>query len=387
VNNRKDILVLVACTMAAIAGPPAGACSVPVFRYALEEWPPDPYLAVVFHRGPLGDKDQAVIEGLKRAADDPNVGANIEVQTVDLAKEVPAECRKLHEKCSPKTLPWVAVVNPMRFKGAARPLEELVAWSGPLDKAEVALLLDSPCRKELARRLLKGDSVVWLLLESGSKEKDDAAARTLSAELAQLQKTLAGSLSDPDQPAAEGMEDVDVSPGVPLKVGFSVLRISRGEAAERGFVTVLLGLMSGSKYEGPVAMPVFGRGRALTVLAGQDINSENIGDVIGFLTGDCSCQIKGLNPGIDLLMAAGWDAALSGHLMGDNPSPELTSVMPGATVIPATRPTSHPMDILDNNPPQSGGKFMFNIIWVLSSVFIVVVIVSVVMMRRNGSRR
>jgi hypothetical protein len=29
------------------------ACSVPVFRYALEKWPADAYLTTVFHRGPL----------------------------------------------------------------------------------------------------------------------------------------------------------------------------------------------------------------------------------------------------------------------------------------------------------------------------------------------
>src|SRR5512136_1886912 len=31
--------------------PSALACSVPVFRYALERWPASPYEAVVFHRG------------------------------------------------------------------------------------------------------------------------------------------------------------------------------------------------------------------------------------------------------------------------------------------------------------------------------------------------
>ena len=31
----------------------AEACSVPVFRYALERWQADPYEVFVFHRGPL----------------------------------------------------------------------------------------------------------------------------------------------------------------------------------------------------------------------------------------------------------------------------------------------------------------------------------------------
>ncbi|HUQ72324.1 MAG TPA: hypothetical protein VM165_22550, partial [Planctomycetaceae bacterium] len=31
------------------------ACNVPVFRYALEHWRPDPYRLTVLHRGPLDD--------------------------------------------------------------------------------------------------------------------------------------------------------------------------------------------------------------------------------------------------------------------------------------------------------------------------------------------
>ena len=31
----------------------AQACSVPVFRYALEQWRPDPFPVVVFHKGEL----------------------------------------------------------------------------------------------------------------------------------------------------------------------------------------------------------------------------------------------------------------------------------------------------------------------------------------------
>ena len=38
------------------------ACSVPVFRYALEKWPPDVYQATVFHRGPLTSAQQALVQ-------------------------------------------------------------------------------------------------------------------------------------------------------------------------------------------------------------------------------------------------------------------------------------------------------------------------------------
>ena len=37
----------------------AQACSVPVFRYALERWPADAYRLVIFHNGPLSAEQQA----------------------------------------------------------------------------------------------------------------------------------------------------------------------------------------------------------------------------------------------------------------------------------------------------------------------------------------
>ncbi len=42
------------------------ACSVPVFRYALENWYADPYRVLVFHRGPLSAESQAAVDFLNR---------------------------------------------------------------------------------------------------------------------------------------------------------------------------------------------------------------------------------------------------------------------------------------------------------------------------------
>ena len=39
----------------------ASACSVPVFRYALEHWPADPFQITVFHRGTMNDAQRAMI--------------------------------------------------------------------------------------------------------------------------------------------------------------------------------------------------------------------------------------------------------------------------------------------------------------------------------------
>ena len=52
------------------------------------------------------------------------------------------------------------------------------------------MVIDSPKRRELARRLLKGDSTVWLLLESGNQAKDEAASKKLIGRLLALEKEL-----------------------------------------------------------------------------------------------------------------------------------------------------------------------------------------------------
>src|SRR5262245_66259920 len=42
----------------------AAACNVPVFRYALERWQPDPYTVLVFHEGGLAQADKKLVDGL-----------------------------------------------------------------------------------------------------------------------------------------------------------------------------------------------------------------------------------------------------------------------------------------------------------------------------------
>ena len=42
--------------------------------------------------------------------------------------------------------------------------------------------IDSPARRDIAKKLLGGDSVVWLLVESGDKDRDDAVAERVSQE-------------------------------------------------------------------------------------------------------------------------------------------------------------------------------------------------------------
>jgi hypothetical protein len=275
---RTLLLVLSAWAMAPI-------CNIPVFRYALERWQAAPYDVVVFHRGALSEEGKAALSALRQA------GANVEVDRVDVAEAVPAQRKALLERTKLEAPCMVAL-----FPGS-----QIVAWSGPVTAESARALTDSPARREIVKRLLGGDSAVWLLLDSGDAVKDDAAAKTLEAELRRLEKTL--------KLPSHAPEDPPLLSEVPVRVAFSMLRLSRKAPGEAPLVTMLLNSDSG--LEGPIIFPIFGRGRALWAMTGKGLTPENIGEAGTFLIGACSCEAKELNPGVDLLVAADWEAGLA----------------------------------------------------------------------------
>jgi hypothetical protein len=130
---------------------------------------------------------------------------------------------------------------------------------------------------------------------------------------------------------------------LPLRVGFALLRLSRQDAAEGPFVRMLLHSEKGlADVRGPIVFPVFGRGRVLTGLHGEDLTAEEMKRAASFVCGACSCQVKRLNPGTDLLIAADWEALL------DAPAqPETTT--------PPRRPAKAPplkMDLPEETTPE-----------------------------------
>jgi len=334
------------------------ACSVPVFRYALERWPADPYRVLLVHDGPLADTDKAVAAWLTKCASPEDAIPSIVFHTVDLAAPPDAEAnaeaiKELRAKIEGRELPLLLVHYPMTSRN---PTE---VWSGRLNATDAKALLDSPLRRDVAKRLLGGDTAVWLLLESGKKAKDDAAQRLLEAELKKVEKAL----KLPDMrgdPVAQRMFG-DEAPS--LRIGFSVVRLSRTDAAERMLVRMLLGTeedLAGLKE--PIVFPIFGRGRALYALVGPGINAENIQETCFFLAGPCACQIKTMNPGSDLLMMVDWDAALYGQITS---APALTGlpelVLPSPPK-PQAEPTEEPPPAEQPATKQAAGALVRNIV-------------------------
>ncbi|MBC7818604.1 MAG: hypothetical protein IAG10_17080 [Planctomycetaceae bacterium] len=273
----------------------AHACNVPVFRFALERWRPDPYRLTVFHRGPLTNAERALIETLEEQQDKSSV--NLALRTVDV-NELGDDDRELFASLSNPPLPTLVVHYPAHLRIAAP------VWSRSLDRDTVARLIDSPIRKALTSRLADGQTAVWLRLESGQTEQDDAAATLLQNQLKKLEQEL-------KLPVLTDSSEDKLLSATPLQVAFSLLRVPRSEA-EQPLIQMLLHSESDlAERSDPMVFPVFGRGRALLPLIGAGVTAENIHDSAAFLVGACSCEVKDQNPGFDLLLAADWDVLLA----------------------------------------------------------------------------
>jgi hypothetical protein len=301
----------------------AQACNVPVFRFALERWQGDSYQVVVFHRGPLSLAQREEMRPLEDMRD--QFKANVVTWPVDVASITNAEDRELYEALGDEpSLPCIAVQYPAPLRITAP------VWSAPLSRESVARLTDSAARQEIVRRLVAGHTAVWLLVESGDAVKDKAAAEILAEQLPLLEEKL----KLPDLTASP---DDALLTTAPLKMKFSVLRLSRKDMSEEPLVQMLLQSEPDlAERNDAMVFPVFGRGRALLGLVGVEITANNLYDCAAFLVGACSCEVKAQNPGFDLLLAAEWDALL---FSGSQPE----SVMTRREALPATEPVMVPI--------------------------------------------
>ena len=298
----------------------AQACSVPVFRYALEQWRPDSFEVIVFHQGPLSDAQKELAAKVEPKNIDASYTANAWVRAVDLDAAPDAALVELWEQQETKTLPWMLVRSPAKF---GKPLNVV---SQEFNEENVTSLLDSPLRKKITDAILKGDSVVWVLLKSGDAAKDAAAEEIMRGELKRLQGEL--KLPEIDE---QDIEDgfLSVNPD-DLKLRFSMITVAKDDAQEQAFVQMLLtvepDLRDPEFANEPMALPVFGRGRALYALIGKGINAETIEDAGRFLTGACQCTVKAQNPGVDILTSVDWDRLVVPTLEKDTILPALAGL-------------------------------------------------------------
>lgn len=272
----------------------SNACSVPVFRYALERWELSPYEFTVFYEKLLPPQ----IDKTLRALEAGDIKANVLVTRVDLSSTpTPDEAKLWARQPKEKTSPWLIV----RRRDAEAALPD--AFAGPLTESGLRSLLDSPARRQLVEKLSNGTTAVFLFIP-GPKEEANAKARTLlETELPQFAKRVQLPEQSPEGP--------QIRSGVPLKVEFALVEVKRDDPAEQAFMQMLLRTeLELSKVHGPIVFPVFGRGRVPCSVFGDDLTKDSLAGIVRFICGECSCTLKELNPGNDLLIAADWHAIL-----------------------------------------------------------------------------
>jgi hypothetical protein len=126
-----------------------------------------------------------------------------------------------------------------------------------------------------------------------------------------------------------------------------------------------------AEMKSPVAVPVFGRGRALCALPGEQITPPVLKEAIAFLTGSCSCEVKELNPGLDLLMTANWAEAVEGRRLSDPPLPTLIGL--GSLTAPAKPKATNAPALAAATPaaPEQGRLYRHIIIFSLGLLAVV----------------
>lgn len=267
-SSFRHLIAMLALTLSSISW--ADACTVPVFRYALERWPADPHLVAL--------------------------------------RETPSQAffNSYATNWYPESaLPEQTVDADIMF------YDEPVSWyQGPWSAEIATSLADSPARRQITDLLLRGASGVLVYIpRRGAGAKPDAALlRDLTAHLA----TLEDEVTLPEKVAyTEDDEHGEGLVRIPLTVRFPIVVVPRDDLRETALQAQLEALVDGwMETPGPLMAMVFGRGRAIPLLAHEETIGE-MSELARFLCGACSCQVKDLNPGIDLLLSADWEIALS----------------------------------------------------------------------------
>jgi hypothetical protein len=306
---------LLAVTALSLVARPVAACRVPVFRYALERWPADMYRLVVFHRGPFTEKQKVLLERLRACPGSDCETPPLGVFPVDVSGEIPEEIVRVWEKSASAELPHAVLMYP------ARTMPNGIAWAGSLAEAARVALELSPVRRELARRLIDGQTAVWLFVEKGDDDVDTAKALALSETLKRMENELRlpHEVDPTDTQYDAAMEDA-----IELRIEFSIMRVSLDDLNETLLISTLRGLLGDEMTESlPLVVPVFGRGRALATIPAEQITEDSISEVCRFLVGPCSCEVKARNPGFDLLLPVDWDGLVTGTVGPDEALPPL----------------------------------------------------------------
>ena len=336
----------------------ARGCAAPVFRYVLERWPADTCQLVIFHHGPMRPQDLKLEEMLKERSTNATVQLNVAVRWTETENLTDPVLLEVWRPMAENPQPWAvllypgasatprmemprgaparrgrpqAALPPPGAAAASQMMSTKVAWAGPAHAEEINEVLGSPMRREIAQRILAGDSAVWLFVGSENPLQDVPVLNMLSNQLARLEKDMQ---LPPDEPGAVVPSDEQVRSAIPLRVTFPVLTINRTNAAERAFLHML-----DHASEPPLSeniahvFVIFGKGRILNGVTAEALRPDSIRETCRFLSQSCSCMAKDqvMGMSVHVPLAAAWHQV-------DRPAEQPELSVPMLPVRPGGRP-------------------------------------------------
>ena len=312
------------------------ACTTPVYRYAMYNWPPAPYFIFYFHPGEIPGEDVKVNEAITKLAEEGPPFGNVLLEPVDVSKD---EVEKLPK---PVQDAWREHVGE-KTEGAEPVHLVFTSWgarlyAGRLDEAAVKAMVESPLRTKIGKLLQDGCAAVMVFLP-GTKEAENKQAEEVAKDLVARagagQVPIESAMFDPSlyprPPSAQGPggegseEDGEEAPteeellAAASRLKLGLVTVDRSQKAEKWLFDSLMAVEPDLKElaDEPMIFFAYGRGRAMPPYVGKGINAENLTAEVQFLASACSCFVKDQNPGVDLLMCWDWDATADAMAAND----------------------------------------------------------------------
>lgn len=286
-------------------------------RVGFWKWKPDYYRAVVIYNAENPVESDEGLKAIQAKTEDKTRSLNLSLRKIDVTDKanIDEKTTEVLKIAEPEKFPFTIIYFPEN-SDVENPL-----WTGHVTLEEADTVADSPARREIARRLLKGESAVWLLIESGVEYKDYRILKLLSEEIKNIGSNPSGG-ETPVPPKTDGAKEEN-KPGKHVKM--SIMRISRDDTAEKSLLNMLNfiepEIMNVSNE--PVLVPVYARGRVLELFPNDEINRDNIRNTIGLLAGENIDRETGLKTGTALLLSVNWDGFTDRKLSIDEELPAL----------------------------------------------------------------
>ncbi|HCE42486.1 MAG TPA: hypothetical protein DET40_02940 [Lentisphaeria bacterium] len=300
--------------------------STPLFQLGQQKWEPDSYRGIVVFSGEHPADKEKGLNFIEGRIQDKARALNLVVGRADINDKsiIDEKTNGILKTFKPDRLPFTVIYFP------AISDVEIPLWAGYLTATVAESICDSPARREIARRLIKGDNAVWLLVVSGNDEADANAYQMLSGELRQASGVIPEPMPVNADPEMVPDEKIIVPAVNPMKM--SIIRISKDDKSE----IILLEMLNCMEPEimnaknDPVIVPIYGKGRILDIFSSDEVNKENVRTALRKLSSPCTEGIKEPASGSDMLMSVNWNAFLKGGLSVDKDLPALKSFGDGA---------------------------------------------------------